>query len=116
MGSEVLASMIMTSIAPVLPGIFFLLLVEPVDSMKSYRFKLINRNDMIEEFNNAVTVGMFGYAFFIITVPLMNWFSSVMLDITVTQAVTSMGLWIQATLLTLLTMLNITLAYLSLEK
>lgn len=116
MGSEVLASMIMTSIAPVLPGLFFLLLVEPVESMKSYRFKLINRNDMLEKMNNAVTVGMFGYAFFILTVPLLNWFFSVMLDITVTQAVASMGIWVQATLLALLTMLNITLAYLSLEK
>lgn len=116
MGSEVLASMIMTSIAPVLPGMFFLLLVEPVDSMKSYRFKLINRNDMMEKFNNAVTVGMFGYAFFIMTVPLLNWFSSVVLEVTVTQAIASMGVWVQATLLTLLTMLNITLAYLGLEK
>jgi len=116
MGSEVLASMIMTSIAPVLPGLFFLLMVEPVDSMKSYRFKFISKRDMMEEFNNAVTVGIISYGFFVLTVPMMNWFSSVMLEVTVTQAVVYMGVWVQATLLTLLTMLNITLAYLGLEK
>ena len=116
MGSDILASMIMTSLAPVLPGIFFLLLVEPVHSMKSYRFKLISRQDMLERFNNAVTVGVFGYAFFFMTVPMMNWFTGVTFEFTVIQAVQSMGIWVQATLLALLTMLNITLAYLGLEK
>ena len=116
MGSDVLASMIMTSLAPILPGMFFLLLVEPVSSMKSYRFKLINERDMLEKFNNAVTVGVFGYAFFIMTVPLMNWFMGVTFEFTVTQAVQSMGVWVQATLLALLALLNITLAYLGLEK
>jgi len=116
MGSEVLASMVMTSIAPVLPGMFFLLLVESVDSMKSYRFKIIDRNDMLERMNNAITVGMFGYALFIMTVPLLNWFSNVMIEVSLTQAVESMSLFYQSLLLILLTVLNITFAYLSLEK
>ena len=84
--------------------------------MKSYRFKLLSEQDMLEKFNNAVTVGVFGYTMFIMTVPLMNWFTGVTFGFTVTQAVQGMGIWVQATLLALLTMLNISLAYLGLEK
>lgn len=116
MGSEVLANMIMTSLAPVLPGLFFLLFVEPVDSMKRYRFKFLLKDDLLEGLNNAITVGMFGYAMFIFTVPVLNWFISVTFNVTVSQAVQNMNVWVQATLLTLLTMLNISLAYLGLQK
>lgn len=116
MGNQVLASMIMTSLAPVLPGMIFLLFVEPVDSMKRYRFRFIREEDMMEGVNNAVSVGIIGYAFFILTVPFLNWFFEVLFEASVTSTVSSMGIWVQATLLTLLTMLNITLAYLGLQK
>lgn len=108
--------MIMTSLAPVLPGLLFLLFVEPVDSMKKYRFRFIREEDMLEGVNNAVSVGVVGYSFFVMTVPFLNWFFGVTFETTVTTAVTSAGVWVQATILTLLTLLNITLAYLGLEK
>ena len=95
MGNQVLASMIMTSLAPVLPGLIFLLFVESVDSMKRYRFRFIREEDMLEGVNNAVSVGVIGYAFFVLTVPFLNWFFGVTFEATVTSAVSSMGVWIQ---------------------
>lgn len=116
MGNPVLASMIITSLAPILPGLMFLLFVEPVEDMKRYRFSFIRESDMLEGVNNAISVGVISYSFFVATVPLMNWFFGITVETTVSAAVESAGIWVQATILALLTMLNITLAYLGLQK
>lgn len=116
MGNEVLGQMIVTSLAPLLPGLYFLLMVEPAEGLKAYRYKFLVEDDALEEVNNAFTVGLVGYTLFVATVPFMDWFFGVTLETPVTEAVTSAGVWVQATVLVLLTGVNMTMAYLGLQK
>ena len=116
MGNQVFASMIMTSLAPILPGIMHILLVEPVDSIKKYRFRFVNKQGRLESMNNTVSVGVVGYILFAATVPIFNWFLNSLLGTGIDSAVRSAGVWVQATMLALLTIVNISLAFLGLEK
>lgn len=108
--------MIVTSLAPLLPGLYFLLMVEPAERLKAYRYKFLVRDDAQEEVNNAFTVELVGYTLFVATVPFIDWFFGVTFGTPVTEAVTSVGVWVQATVLILLTGVNMTMAYLGLQK
>jgi len=116
MGNVVLGQMIVTSLAPILPGLYFLLMVEPAEGLKAYRYKFLVKDDMLEEVNNAFTVGLVGYTLFVATVPFMDWFFASTFGTPVTEAVNAAGIWIQVTILVLLTGMNMTMAYLGLQK
>ena len=113
---EFLADLVMTSLTVVVPGLYFLLLVEPVESMKKYRYRFLKRDGALEAVNNAATVGVVGYALFLFSVPALNAFMGVAFSTTATSAVNSMGTALQVFFLVILTLLNISLAYLGLRK
>lgn len=112
---EVLGQMVMTSISVVLPGLYFLLMVEPHPE-KAYRYRFLMEGDRLERFNNAVSVGLVGYVLFVATIPFMNWLFSTMFEVTVREAVLSAGMGVQVAMLLVLTVLNVTMAYLGLQK
>lgn len=112
---EILGQMVMTSLSVLLPGLYFLLMVEPHPE-KAYRYKFLPENDVMEKFNNAVTVGMVGYSLFVLTIPIMNWFFSTMLETSLRQAVISADIGIQVALLLMLSLIDMTMAYLGLQK
>jgi hypothetical protein len=111
----VLGQMVMTSISVVLPGLYFLLMVEPHPE-KAYRYRFLMEGDLLERFNNAVSVGLVGYTLFVATIPFFNWLSSSMFDVTVRQAVLNAGIGVQLAMLLMLTVVNVTMAYLGLQK
>ena len=113
---EFLADLVMTSLTVVAPGLYFLLLVEPVDSMKRYRYRFLKKDGALESVNNAATVGVVGYALFLFSVPALNAFLDVAFSTTASAAVSSMGTALQALLLIILTLLNVSLAYMGLRK
>lgn len=112
---EVLGQMVMTSISVVLPGLYFLLMVEPHPE-KAYRYRFLMEGDLLDRFNNAVSVGLVGYTLFVATIPFMNWLVSTMFEVTVREAVLSAGMGVQLAMLLVLTVLNVTMAYLGLQK
>ncbi|MBY6294509.1 hypothetical protein GLU60_03920 [Nanohaloarchaea archaeon H01] len=116
MGNQVLGSMIMTSLAPILPGFMYILFVEPVDNIKKYRFRFVSRQGKLEQFNNTVSVGITGYILFAATVPIFNWFLNSLIGTGIRSSVESAGVWVQGIALVILTVTNISLAFLGLEK
>lgn len=114
--AEFLADLVMTSLTVVVPGLYFLLLVEPVDSMKRYRYIFLKKDGALESINNAATVGVIGYGLFLFSVPALNAFMDAAFSTAATATVNSMGTALQAFLLIILTLLNISLAYLGLRK
>lgn len=112
---DILGQMVMTSISVVLPGLYFLLMVEPHEG-KAYRYKFLPENDVMEKFNNAVSVGLVGYTLFVATIPVMSWFFMTMLETSLREAVLAAGTGVQLAMLLMLTLINITMAYLGLQK
>lgn len=116
MGLEYLGQMIVTSMSVIPAGLYFLLMVESVEGMRAYRYKFLMEDDVLDRVNNAATVGMIGYMIFIFSVPFIDWLFGTMFNITVTEAVTQVNIWLQITLLVLLGIMNVVMAYLGLQK
>lgn len=113
---DLLGQMVMTSISVVLPGLYFLLMVERPEGSKAFRYKFLMKDDVMEKLNNSVTVGLVGYTLFTATIPFMDWFFSTTFLVSLRQAVMSAGWSVQMAMLLMLTVINVTMAYLGLQK
>jgi hypothetical protein len=111
----ILGQMVMTSLSVVLPGLYFLLMVEPHPE-KAYRYKFLMKSDALERVNNAITVGIVGYSLFIFTIPILDWFFSTTFQVGLREAVISAGFFVQLAMLVMLALINMMMAYLGLQK
>jgi hypothetical protein len=116
MGLEYLGQMIVTSLSVIPAGLYFLLMVESVDGLRAYRYRFLMEDDVLDKVNNAATVGLVGYMIFIFTVPFIDWLFGTLFNVTVTEAVTQVNIWLQISMLVLLGIMNVTLAYFGLQK
>ncbi|MFB6241263.1 MAG: hypothetical protein ABEJ36_00485 [Candidatus Nanosalina sp.] len=116
MGFQVLGQMITTSISVVAPGLYMLLMVENPDGSKAYRYRFIMEDSKLEKINNSATVGVVGYTVFIMSLPFLNAFFSSVFGSSLQQVVTGVSPVLQVTVLLLLTVINVTMAYLGLQK
>jgi len=116
MGSEVLGQVITTSLSVIPAGLYFLLMVEPVEGIKGYRYRFLPEGDTLEAVNNVVTVGLVGYLVFVLSVPFVDWIIGTVFGSTVSRAVVSMSVPLQLATITVLAILNISMAYLGLQK
>jgi hypothetical protein len=116
MSLDYLGQMIVTSLSVIPAGLYFLLMVESVDGLRAYRNRFLMDENVLDKMNNAATVGLVGYMIFIFSVPFIDWLFGTMFDITVTQAVTQFNVWLQISMLVILGIMNITMAYLGLQK
>ena len=113
---QFLADLVMTSLTVVVPGLYFVLLVEPVEGLRAYRYRFIHKDSALEALNNAITVGLIGYILFLFSVPALEIFLDSAFGFTFSGAVLSAGEFIQAFALFVLTLVNMTLAYMGLRK
>lgn len=113
---EFLAELVMTSVTVVVPGLYFVLFVEPVDNLRAYRYRFIHKESVLESLNNAITVGLIGYILFLFSVPAIEIFLDTSFGFTLSGAVSSAGEIVQAFTLFVLTLVNMSLAYMGLRK
>lgn len=113
---EFLAELVMTSLTVVVPGLYFVLMVEPTEGLSAYRYRFLEKNGALEALNNAVTVGLVGYILFLFSVPGIEFFMQTAFSFTVREAITSSGELVQAFTLFILTLINMSLAYTGLRK
>ncbi len=111
-----LAELVMTSFTVVIPGIYFVSMVESTGGLKAYRYRFLERDGAVEPLNNAATVGLVGYMLFLFSVPVFSFFLDTAFGFALRAAVEAMGAPAQILLLILLTAANMTLAYMGLKK
>lgn len=114
--SGLLADLVITSLTVVIPGLYFVALVESTDGLKAYRYRFLQRDGILESINNVVTVGIVGYTLFLFSLPAMNVFFGSVFGNTVNTAVEALSPSLQLLSLILLTGVNMILAYLGLRK
>lgn len=113
---QFLANLVMTSLTVVVPGLYFVLLVEPVEGLRAYRYRFIHKDSALESLNNAITVGLIGYILFLFAVPGLEIFLETTFGFTFAGAISSAGEILQAFTLFVLTLVNMSLAYMGLRK
>ena len=113
---QFLADLVMTSLTVLVPGLYFVLLVEPVDNLRAYRYRFIHKESALEALNNAITVGLIGYILFLFSVPALEIFLNSTFGFTFSGFISSSGEFVQAFTLFVLTLVNMTLAYMGLRK
>ena len=113
---QFLADLVMTSLTVLVPGLYFVLLVEPVEGLRAYRYRFIHKESALEALNNAITVGLIGYILFLFSVPALEIFLDTAFGFTFSGVISSSGEFIQAFTLFVLTLVNVSLAYTGLRK
>lgn len=113
---SLLTELVMTSFTVVIPGIYFVSMVESTGGLKAYRYRFLERDGAVEPLNNAGTVGLVGYMLFLFSVPAFSFFLETAFGLTLRGAVEAMAVPAQILLLIMLTAANMTLAYMGLNK